>query len=91
MSGACEIGVSPWAGWARWAGWAESQRPVRRELGQENLDGPEAGREVVAVVTVAQDRVEVRQRSGMAIDRPPGAQQARPQPRRVDARRCRGL
>ena len=60
-------------------------RRLGRELSEELLDGPESGREVVAVVAVAEDGVEPGQRGGMAVDGPPGAMQGGPKIGGVDA------
>ena len=49
-----------------------------RQLGEQRVDGPEADHEVVAVVAVAQDRVEPGQVGGVALDDDPAAPQRRP-------------
>ena len=46
---------------------------LHRELDQQLLDRPEADREVVAVVPVAEDGIQLGERDGVAIDDAPRA------------------
>jgi len=53
-----------------------SGRGRRWQLVEELVDRPEPDREVVAVVAVAEHRVEPGQRRGVAVDRPPRTPEA---------------
>jgi hypothetical protein len=59
-------------------------------LGEQLFDGPEAGREVVAVIAVAEERVEPRQRRRVAVDGPTSTEEAGPDPGGVDGSAVRG-
>jgi hypothetical protein len=54
------------------------------QLGEQLFDRPEANREVVAMVPVAEDGVESGQRGGVAIDDLSRPRQAAPERRAVD-------
>lgn len=69
------------------------RRRLGRKLGEELVDRPESRREVVAVVPVAEDGVEPRQRRGMPLDRSEGAPEPGPEVSCIDPfdrRRRRG-
>ena len=57
-------------------------RRVGRQVGEHRLDGAEPDDEVVAVVTVAQHRIEPGQLARVALDDDPAAARARPGRRR---------
>ena len=79
----------PTAATSRWP-TARSSSPggvVGRQLGEELLDGPEAERQVVAVVAVAEHRIEAGERGGMAVDRRAGPPKGSPEVSRVDGGR----
>ena len=59
-------------------------RSLGWQLSQKPLDRPEAGREVVAVIAVAEDCIEPSQIGGVPIDGAPNANQARPDHRGID-------
>lgn len=62
---------------------------VGRQLREEFFDGAESGREVVAVVTVAEDGIETRQGGGMAVHCLAGATKPGPQVGGIDRRVAR--
>jgi hypothetical protein len=63
---------------------------LNRKLSQELLDRPETGREIVAVVAVAEDGVESGQCGRVAIDRPSGSVEGGPKVRGSDPLDRRG-